>query len=266
MAFGIPNSDGGSGGEFLGRIQYDARSGFFKVVKRVQTEQGYGNEESQPMPTTQFAIDFGTLEVGYSKIASPPMFLVAAYGQPVPPQPEEMSVPDPKTGNTTKAFKPCFRVKVCSVKTFGDGDAYYFSSNSKGVLGAVDALHNTFLAHPEAAAGKIPVVQIAKSLAIKTTGKHGTSTNYAPEFTIMSWIERPAIFGDRTVAIPASRSGSAPVAAAAAPAAQPARHVPPPTQPVMVPNSKTSGIDTTLERREAAMATAGAEWSEDAPF
>ncbi len=246
MPFGIPNTDGGSGGEYLGRIQYDARSGFFKTVKRVQGPDGYGNEEGQPSPTTQFAVDFGTLEVGYSKIASPPVFMVAPYGQPVPAQPEEMGAPDPKTGKVTKAFKPCFRLKVCSPATFGDGDAYYFSSNSKGVLNAVDSLYQQFLTASEAAAGKVPVVRVAKSTAIKTTGKHGTSTNYAPDFTIVQWIDRTEAMGERTVAVPGASTPRA-ASPAAAPSPSPSRHVPPPT-------------------RQPEPVGAGADYNNDVPF
>lgn len=230
MAFGLPNTDGATSGngEFLGRITYDARVGFWKTTKRVKGADGYASEEGTPTQQVAFAADFGSLEVGYSKIASPPVFMVVPMGQPLPPQPEEMSAPDPKTGRVTKAFKPCFRVRVASSKTFGDGDAYYFSSNAKNVLNAMDALHNVYLSSPEAAEGKIPVVQSIKSTAIKTTNPSGTSTFYAPEFSILSWIDRPAVFGDRTVPAPGA-SAPRPI-----PAAPVTRHVPPPA-PVAQP-------------------------------
>ena len=38
-----------------------------------------------------FAADFGSFEVGYIKLASPPAFLLVPMGQAIPPQPQEMT-------------------------------------------------------------------------------------------------------------------------------------------------------------------------------
>lgn len=231
MAFGFTETEGSSNGEFLGRLQFDARVGSWKVVKRVQGADGYSTVEGDPSFSASFAIDFGTLEVGFSKIASPPVFMMVPYGKPLPLQPEEMQTDD-KTGKKTKAFKPAFRAKVAG-KMFGDNAAYYFSANSKNVMNATDALYNLYLAAPEAAEGKIPVVSSAKSTAIKTSTSSGTSTFYAPGFMIVAWIDRPAVFGERTV--PAPSAGRTAQTASAAP---PTRHVPAPTaklpEPAMV--------------------------------
>jgi hypothetical protein len=171
-------------------------------------------------------MDFGSLEVGYMKISSPPAFLLVPMGQPIPPQPQEMTAPDAQ-GKTKKAFAPGFRIKVMSQKTFGDGDAYYFSANSKTVMGPVDALWHQFCASPEAAAGKVPVVNVTGSEKVQIKTPQGTSTFFAPIFAIAQWVDRPAVLGDRTVPPPALRADQ-PVVAAPAPSAPPANHVPPP--------------------------------------
>ena len=93
MAFGLPNSGGSSGtGAFLGRLQFDARVGFWKIVKRVQREDGsYGDQESDQFQPITLLADFGSMEVGYIRLSTTPSFLVVPMGQPIPPQPEEMA-------------------------------------------------------------------------------------------------------------------------------------------------------------------------------
>lgn len=224
MAFGIPGSEtsgSGDNGPFLGRIQYDARVGFWKVVKRVQDAGGnWSSDETAPFQKPTFIADFGSLEVGYMKISSPPAFMLVPYGQPIPPQPQEV-VKD-ANGKAKKAFMPGFRLKVCGKKTFGDDAAYHFASNAKTVMGPMEELYQAFCASPEAATGKIPAVANTGSKIIEVQNPQGNSKFYAPVFEIVGWVDRPAVFGDRTVPPPGAP------AKAAAPAAAPAQHVAPP--------------------------------------
>ena len=233
MAFGIPGTDGGgSSGEFLGRINVDARSGFWTITKRIQKDGRWENDTTAPFLNPTMLMDFGSLEVGFMKISSPPAFMLVPMGQPIPPQPQEMQEGRPGE-KPRKAFQPGFRIKVMSQKTFGDGAAYYFSANSKTVMGPVDALWALFCASPEAAAGKVPVVNVTGSEKIQIKTPQGNSTFYAPIFAIAQWVDRPAVLGDRTVPPPAARAAQLVVAAAPAPApsasAPPPGHVPPPT-------------------------------------
>jgi hypothetical protein len=231
--FGIPGTDGGgSSGEFLGRINVDARTGFWTITKRIQKDGMWTNDTTPPFQNPTMLMDFGSLEVGYMKISSPPAFMLVPMGQPIPPQPQEMQEVRPGE-KPRKAFQPGFRIKVMSQKTFGDGAAYYFSANSKTVMGPVDALWALFCASPEAAAGKVPVVNVTGSEKIQIKTPQGNSTFYAPIFAIAQWVDRPAVLGDRTVPPPAARAAQLVVAAAPAPApsasAPPPGHVPPPT-------------------------------------
>jgi hypothetical protein len=233
MAFGIPGTDTGSGGEFLGRINVDARTGFWTITRRIQRDGMWTNDTSQPFQTPTMLMDFGSLEVGYMKISSPPAFMLVPMGQPIPPQPQEMQEGRPGE-KPRRAFQPGFRIKVMSQKTFGDGEAYYFSANSKTVMGPVDALWTQFCASPEAAAGKVPVVNVTGAEKVQIKTPQGNSTFYAPIFAIAQWVDRPASLGDRTVPPPAARAaGAAPAPQPAAPAAPaaPANHVPPPPMP-----------------------------------
>lgn len=223
---GIPGSEGGAagGGEFLGRLQYDARVGFWKVVRRVQGPDGRWTSDAGDFfpPPLSFLMDIGSLEVGYIKLDSAPAFVLAPYGGNIPPQPQELKTDE--NGKSRKAFQPGFRIKVQSPKTFGDADAYYFSANSRTVLGPMDELITQALATPEAAQGLVPVVQVTGKKEVQA----GQSKFYAPVWQIVSWQPRPAVFGERIVPPPSGSITPAPAPAQAAPAPTPASAAPPP--------------------------------------
>lgn len=226
MAFGIPGSEnsGAGAGPFLNRIQFDARSGFWKIVRRIQDAGGnWMDDESEPFQKPSLLIDFGSFEVGYAKLTKPPAFLFVPFGHAYPPRPQEMIPGD--NGKPKHAFMPGARLKVASPKTFGDGEAYFWTTSSSTGLTALETLHNLYLAAPEAQTGKIPVCVNNKNEKITISNKHGTQTFYAPTFDIVGWQDRLPVFGDRTVDPPAPRAGSS---APAAPSAPPPNHVPPP--------------------------------------
>jgi hypothetical protein len=230
MAFGIPGTESSSSNnEFLGRLQFDARSGLWKHVTRMEEGGRYFNSESEDYMNPSFLMDFGSLEVGYAKISSPPSFLMVPFGSPMPQCPQELT-PEGK-----KAFNPAARIKVMSPRTFGDDAPRYFLLSSKTGLPAMEEAWNAFAASPEAATGVIPVAQTStRTVEVKTP--QGLSKFKVPVFTFVNWIERPASLGERVVPVPAG--GARPVAApapvavvAAAPA--PTNHVPAPA-PVAV--------------------------------
>lgn len=207
MAFGIPGSNegaSGSNGLYLARIQYDARSGFFTRVNRVQRESGWEDDPQEPSRGVKFAMDFGSMEAGYIKFAKPPAFVLVPYlgaATAWPQQPTEMT--EAKQGEKSKkAFQPGIRIKVMSQATFGDPEPRYFAHTAKGVLDTMDALYQEFIRAPEAAAGKVPLVHHVSTKTIETSGPKGTTKNYAPVWAIVGWIDRPAGFGDRTVPPP----------------------------------------------------------------
>lgn len=219
MAFGIPNSGGGSdSGPFLSRIQYDARSGFFTNVDRVMEDGGWENKLSEPYRNPVFAFDFGSFEVGYIKLSSPPAFMLVPYGQVIPPQPDELQTEVRPGEKPKRAFAPGFRAKVMSTKTFGDAEPRYFAGTSKSLMGAVEELFNLFMAAPESRDGRIPVVEHTATKTMETKGPKGTTKNYAPVFAIKQWIERPGGFGERTVPPPVGAAPAAPPPAPRAPA------------------------------------------------
>lgn len=229
MAFGIPGSDSGSGGEFLGRLQFDGRSGLWKFFTRVMEGGSYKNVESEDLMNPSFLMDFGSLEVGYAKISSPPSFLMVPYGQAVPPRPQEMTTDD--RGKQKNAFSPAARLKVMSPKTFGDSEPRYFMLASKTGLPSIEEAWNMFTGSPEAADGSIPIVTTTtRTVEVKTP--QGTSKFKVPVFTFVQWMPRPEALGERLVPIPAfsAQQQAKPAPQPHTQAAPPPNHVPPPQQ------------------------------------
>ncbi len=218
--FGLPGTDPVSSGQFLGRIQFDARVGFWTLVRRIQTSDGrWDDDKTEPFQKPTFAVDFqGGLEIGYIKFASPPAFVLAPFGGAVPPCPDEMTMPDPKTGKVRKAYQPGFRVKLFAPKLYGSTEPFYFSNTSKSVLEPLDMLHQQYLAAPESKQGKIPVVTSPGNNKIESNSSFGTNTFYSPIFQIVQWIPRPRELGEigQQAAPAAQTNGSAPRAAAPA--------------------------------------------------
>ncbi len=93
-----------------------------------------------------------------------------------------------------------------------------FSSTAGIVIEAMNTLYDIWMAAPENASGKVPVVRCTGVHAV--TNKHGT--NYQPSFAIVDWVDRPAAIAESSVSAHAAAAS-----ATAAPSA-PAQHMPPP--------------------------------------
>lgn len=209
MAFGMQTS----GGDFLPIIKYDARAG---KLFRVDRNMGGGNDAVELPPGTAFALDFGSLEVGYVDFtAQGPVRHMVPFGATIPQQPGE------KNDEGKVRFRPGFYAKVAGQSLDGLRE---WCSNAAVLLNALDDLWQTFAAAPEAGQGQIPLISIIGSTPVKSGKGAQSSTNYAPIFKINGWIDRPDLFGARTV--PAPRAA----AQQAAPVVQPAQPVAPVAQ------------------------------------
>jgi len=214
MALGMQTS----GGDFLPIIKYDARAG---KLFRVDRNMGGGNDVVELPMGTAFAIDFGSLEVGYVDFtAQGPVRHMVPFGTTIPAQPSD------KNDEGKVRFRPGFYAKVAGNSLEGLRE---WCSNAAVLLNALDELWNTFASAAEAAHGQIPLISIIGSTPVKSGKGAQSSTNYAPIFKINGWIDRPDLFGARTVPTPrATAQQAAPVAPVAQPAAPP---VPPPAAP-----------------------------------
>ncbi len=210
MAFmHIQETQPGGSADFLPVLKYKANAGRLILVQRTQTASG--DWESQDEDVTKkepaFAVDFGSIETGWLDLGTggAPVKVTVPYGQKLPPQP-----PGKREGNGGRmvdCFQQGFRVKVVgkSIATPDGGIVREFASTSKTVCKALNKLHDTFEAAPEAREGKIPVVKIVDSEAVQVQTPKGTNTFYAPVFEIVTWTARPEdVFGPRTVPAPSA--------------------------------------------------------------
>jgi hypothetical protein len=204
MAFGMKTTTG----DFLPICKYDARAGkMFKVDKRVD-----GGSDATELPNgTRFALDIGTLEAGYVMFGPQgPVRFMAPYieGNPAPTRPEE------KDAEGKYLFRPGFWVKIAGNAIDGVRE---WCSNAAVLVNAMDDLYQQIIHAPETAAGQIPIICIASTVAVKSGTGARTSTNYAPVFRVEGYTPRPDVLGPRTVPVSQSPQAARPIPEAMTP-------------------------------------------------
>jgi hypothetical protein len=201
MAFMQPPS--ANSGEFVPIISYNAVSGRLSLRDRVQNVSGdwEAKETDVTMAQPPFAVDFGRLDVGWVFFVkgAAPLWALVPYGHALPERP-------PSPGNDVAGkslnYRQGFRVPVAGNAI---GGVRELAGQSAALINGLNELHSAYEAAPEAAMGKIPVVKMIRTDAIKS----GQATNYQPVFEIVAYVDRPDVLGPRTVAPP--RAGSVPV-------------------------------------------------------
>lgn len=231
MAFMQPPASTASG-DFTPVLAYKANQGRLYVRDRIQESDGSWSTTETEVTKAEpaFAVDFGQLEVGWVHFIAgmAPSWVMVPYGQPMPNRPAS-----PGNDDKGKAlnYRNGFRVKVAGNAI---GGVREFAGNSAALINGMNELHTQFEASAEAAMGKIPVVKMTDTIAVKA----GQSTNFQPIFTIQAWVDRPEVLGPRTVPAPraAVMNGMA-TPPHVQPASAPVQAVPPPVQPATAPVS-----------------------------
>lgn len=188
-----------SGGDFKVFVSYNAKAG------RWYTKNDGKDEPMFEVTDMTAVFDMPGLETGWFKFSSgvaPEKVMDPSLAEAAP--------------NPGADFKRGFQIDLYSEKNLMG--LREFSSTAGIVIEAMNNLYDLWMAAPENASGKLPVVRCSGVLPI--SNKHGT--NYQPTFEIVGWTDRPAGLagGDTKSAAPASP----------APAAAPAAHMPPPAQ------------------------------------
>ena len=188
MALGFTRPTGG-GDDFLPILKYNSISGDLAVSSSSKVGDAWEkNEKDIPLPA-KLIFDLAEIEIGYMHFStSGPTFHLVKIGQPFPPLPADH---DPKT----KKYNQGFRVHVFS-KEFG---LCAFSQSSKMVGEAMDVLHNQYMKEKDANAGKLPVVEFKGTKKISVSTKEGAKTYKCPEWSIVSWVDRPEAMSPKVV-------------------------------------------------------------------
>ncbi len=223
MALGLSMGNGGDGGASA-HCKYDARAGRMFRIDKVE------GQEATPIEITQgFAavMDLANIEVGWILFQSgvgPDRHLVK-IGHPLPVRP-------------SKEHKQGFRINMKLGKSIG-GDVRELMQTAGCVIAAMDQLHSQYSAAAESKVGKLPIVTISGVTAVHAGQGAKRSTNYAPNFTITGWVDRPAELPLHPVAPAAAQSPLTPPVANVTP---PVANVPP---PVAVPQpAQTMNVGT----------------------
>lgn len=180
MGLGLSTGGGGSRTPF---ISYDARAGRMFRVDRTQDAGGtWSSNKVDITNNCVFLADMQNIKVGWLAFTDQgPTKLLVPLGQPLPAR------PDGKKSDGKPLFSNGFQLMVLLSNTCGGAPAREFASSAGCVIEAMDSLHTTFAATPEAAEGKIPVIKMVGCAPVKS----GQSTNYKPEFQIIAWKDRP---------------------------------------------------------------------------
>lgn len=161
--------------DFLPIIKYDARAGRLTRVDRV-------NGESIPTDVTssfKAVFDLENLETGWIDFENgAPQYVLTRLGSG--PKPEQ---PGP-------SYREGIRCLVKLGKDVG-GDVREISSTAKAFLRGFDKLHDDYKAAEAENPGKLPVVELSRTVPHSTGEGARKSTNYVPEFRIVSWVARP---------------------------------------------------------------------------
>lgn len=191
----------GGDGEFTVYVKYNAKAGRWYTK-----DDAPGATEFEVVNMTA-VFDIPNLKTGW--------FLFQAGSAPDKAINAQLSAWGPKPSD---AHKRGFQINLFSDKNLLG--VREFASTAGSVIEAMNGLYDAYLAAPEAAQGKLPVVRCAGVLPV--TGKHGV--NYAPVLEIVAWVDRPAKLGEVT-----AKAMADPVTPA--PATGPAAYAPPPVQP-----------------------------------
>lgn len=178
MAFGLPDT----GGEFLPLLTFNAKSGRFSLVEKVEGRGGQFEKEEQELETSEvvFVADFSTARKGWLlfRKGGAPVKVVNAIEDDMPPEPTG----DYGTDDKGQPIRPRggFILHVVTA----DRKLREFASNASacvnGMGEAMDAYLDQVAEHP----GQIPMLKLVK------VTKVGKNQNYQPKLEIVKWVDR----------------------------------------------------------------------------
>lgn len=216
MSFGLPSQSMNSGKPYL---KYDGRAGRLFRVDRAQSHDGtWSSTDVDISMNATFVADFANVRIGYINYpkGAAPQKVMVPYGSPLPPRPTDVGLDG----------KPIFRdgfefdVVLHSSCAGGDnGQAREVSSTAKVAIEGFGAAFGKYLEAPERQSGKLPVLKMVSTTAIKS----GQSTNYQPVFEIVAWVDRPnGLKGAGAASAAPPAQPTAPTTMSPPPAPQPA--------------------------------------------
>ena len=165
--------------KFLPRFDLDLRAGRFFAVERVQGADGDWTSNKVEVENPVFVMDIANTAIGWTAfIDNRPDSVMHHQEDGMPKQP-------------SLEHKQSFETVIQLVGGDFDGSVRKFGKGGFTIGKAFDDLVDSWLASsPNNKKKKCPVVSVTGSIAVKA----GKSTNYAPEWSITDWVDRPEEF------------------------------------------------------------------------
>ena len=200
-----------AGGDFTPIIKYDARAGRIFRVDRLDTGNGFENNQVDITASFKAVVDFENVEVGWIDfpVGSAPSFVLTSMGKQLPDRPSA------KHKNGVRVLLKLN--KVCG----GDKPVREIAGTSKAFLNGIEEVYAEYDREKVKYPGKLPVLVLLSTTPIKSGSGQTVSTNYRPKFKIDGWAVRP----EDLVHIPVTTDAPA---SAAAPPSTGSTAVPPP--------------------------------------
>lgn len=178
--FGFSTVASSAGGDFLPICKYDARAGRMFRMDRENDGAGWVNNQVDITKNFKAVMDFENLETGWIDFntGGAPVFAMVPLGSPLPQQP----TPNAKNGVR-------FMLKL-SKDVGGDKPIRELASTAKAFLAGIEDVFLAYKADAANNAGKLPVVALDDTMPIKSGQGDKQSTNYQPQFKIVSWVAR----------------------------------------------------------------------------
>lgn len=177
MAFTFNDPTNGGGGNFLPIITYSSQTGDWTA----HNSENQGGEwvKSRPEIDLPFkvVIDFNNAENGWILISQGHVDMaMVKHGEPIPERP-------------SVEHKFGFRFTLGN-KSLG---LRQFSHSALTVINEINKIHDQWLRERADNPGKIPVVEITKSVIIESKKNNGPLRFKAPQFEIVDWVDESAI-------------------------------------------------------------------------
>lgn len=163
---------------FLPIVKFDARSGKFTRVDRVQDEAGNWESELHEIPADDFEVvaDLANLQIGWINFG----------GNGQAPDFRMVGLDDDIGDRPSDKHKEGFRLKVKLTNGAGD-DVREIASVATGFWKSMDELHCAYEKGVSKNRGKLPLVGVHEVIAVE-----GKTTTYRPDFKILKWVARPS--------------------------------------------------------------------------
>jgi hypothetical protein len=184
--FGFSTEPSTGGGDFTPYIKYDARAGRIFCVDRVDTGNGFENNQVDITAIFKAVVDFENVESGWIDFpaGSAPSYTLIKIA--------DLSAGKQLPNKPSTKHKNGLRFLLKLNKTSGgDRPVREMASTAKAFVNGVYEVYQEYERERPKYPGKLPVIVLTGTTVVKSGKGQTVSTNYQPRFKIDGWASRP---------------------------------------------------------------------------